>query len=164
MFAIIGGFTDQQRQHGQQDLLAQVGAITVGQRFVLTSKVTEEHDDLHEHATDVERRGHENVFSESARRIQESVLCEPSTDDSRVADMRTDGFEPGVRDGISTGRWELVSFGHLTTQLLRHEASSSFGNQTGIGTAMQAGSTAAKALRSSVTVDEIAQCDLRDHK
>lgn len=107
MLAIIRGFTDQQRQHGQQHLLAQVGAITVGQRFVLTSKVTEEHDDLHEHAADVERRGHENVLGEPARRIQESVLCEPATDDGRVADVRTDGFEPGIW-GLEKGILELL--------------------------------------------------------
>lgn len=104
MLPVISGFTDQQRQHGLQNLLAQVGAITVGQRFVLTSKVTEEHNYLHEHAANVERRGHEDVLGESARRIQESVLCKPATDDSRVADMRTDGFEPKIGVEISTRR------------------------------------------------------------
>lgn len=55
MFAVVSRFAHQQSEHSEQHLLTQIRAITVGQRFVLTSKVTEEDDDLHEHRPNVQR-------------------------------------------------------------------------------------------------------------
>lgn len=55
MFAIISSFTNQQSENSEQHLLTQIGAITVGQWFVLTSKVTEKDDDLDEDRSNVKR-------------------------------------------------------------------------------------------------------------
>lgn len=68
MFSIISGLAHEQLQNGQQDLFAKVGAIQIGERLVLTSKMTEKHDDLHENDADVKRRCDENVLGETVLR------------------------------------------------------------------------------------------------
>lgn len=100
MFSVIGGFTDQQLEHGKQHLFAQIRAIEIGKRLVLTSEVAEEDDDLHENGPNVERRCNENVLGEPVLGTQESVLCEPATNDGGVTNVWADGFEPETEKHI----------------------------------------------------------------